>query len=293
MILDASGMVGTTRMRSTAQIGASHTAVDPTPSGVVQFVAALAAARGVDTPRDIEDFSNRPGSWAWAETHFKAHVRRLIQTQRAHSVMEIGGGRSPMFDEDEIASMGVRYVINDISERELRLAPEYVGKVCFDIAEPDDRKIPDHGGQYEIVFSRMVFEHVRDTRQAYRNIHRLLMPGGAGLNFHPVLYCPPFVLNMLLPEKLSRSILKFFVPIRTDVGVPKFPAWYDRCRVSARVRKEIRSIGFRDVWQIPFFYHSYFKNVPGLYEADRALSRRAERNNWNLLASYCYTVVFK
>lgn len=280
-------------MLSAVQIDASHAAADATPPGVAQFVAALAAARGAGTPRDIEDFSNRAGSWAWAETHFKDHVRRLIQTQRARSVMEIGGGRSPMFDEGEIASMGVRYVINDISARELRMAPDYVGKVCFDIAEPDQRKIVGYGGQYEVVFSRMVFEHVRDTRQAYRNIHALLAPGGTALNFHPVLYCPPFVLNVLLPEELSRWILKFFVPIRTDVGVPKFAAWYDRCRVSARVREEIRSIGFRDVWQIPFFYHSYFKNVPGLFQVDRALSRCAERNDWNALASYCYTVVAK
>jgi len=280
-------------MLSTVENGNSRAATHAAPPGVAQFVAALAAARGAGAPRGAGGFSNRPGSWAWAETHFKDHVRRLIQAQRAHSAMEIGGGRSPMFDEGEIAAMGVRYVINDISARELRLAPDYVGKVCFDIAEPDRKKIEDYGGQYEIVFSRMVFEHVRDTRQAYRNIRALLVPGGTALNFHPVLFCPPFVINVLLPETLSRKILRFFVPMRTDIGVPKFPAWYDRCRVSAAVREEIRSVGFRDVWQIPFFYHSYFKSVPGLFQADRALSRCAERNDWNALASYCYTIVVK
>lgn len=261
-------------------------------SDVSAYVAALASERTIGAERDVDD-ADRPGSWAWAQNHFKEHIRRLIEARRARRVMEIGGGRWPMFSADEIAALGVRYVVNDISDRELAIAPRYADKACFDIAEPDEARINPYREQHNVIFSKMVFEHVRDTRKAYRNIQRLLAAGGACLNFHPVLFCPPFVINALLPERLSRRVLKFFVPIRTNDGIPKFPAWYDRCRVSPRIREEIRAIGFRRVWQIPFYYHGYFRKIPGLYQLDRALSRCAERRDWQALASYCYTVAVK
>jgi SAM-dependent methyltransferase len=234
---------------------------------------------------------HRSSDWAWE--HYKGTIQNLISLLNARTILEIGGGRWPLLAGDEIVSRGVRYVVNDISASELALAPLYVEKACFDVSQAmpfDDGHLV---GKVDLMFSQMVFEHVSDSQQAYRNIHRLLSPGGVCLNFHPVLYALPFVVNWMLPEQLSARLLHFFFPYRSPEEVPKHPAKYDHCWISKGEQEKLRSIGFRKVWQVPFWYHNYFKRIPGLYQADTALTRVAERNDWSALASFCYTCVMK
>jgi SAM-dependent methyltransferase len=255
------------------------TSVDPAPDTEVlaRFLGGVA--------------QHRSSEWAWQ--HYESTVQDLISLLNVRTILEIGGGRWPLLDGDEIRSTGIRYIVNDISPSELALAPTYVEKACFDISQAaaiDD----DHlEGNVDLMFSQMVFEHVSDAHQAYRNIYRLLSPGGVCLNFHPVLYSLPFVVNWMLPEQSSARLLHFFFPYRSPDEVPKYPAKYDHCWVSRGEQEKLRSIGFRNVWQVPFWYHNYFKNIPGLYQADTTLTRFAERNNWTALASFCYTCVMK
>ncbi len=228
----------------------------------------------------------------WAREHYKSTIGELISVLRAKTVIEIGGGRRPLLDGNEIRAMNVRYIVNDISARELALAPAELEKVCFNVSQPtiDCR---DLEGQIDLMFSNMVFEHVADSHQAYVNIYKLLAPGGVCLNFHPVLYSPPFVANWLLPENVTAPILRYFFPYRNPDQAPKHPAMYDHCKISGYEQQRLLSIGYRRVWQIPFWYHKYFNKIPGLYHVDRAVNRLAERNNWRALASYCYTLVSK
>jgi SAM-dependent methyltransferase len=234
---------------------------------------------------------HRSSEWAWQQ--YKNTVQDLISLLNARVILEIGGGRWPLLSEDEIRSKGVRYIVNDISASELALAPAHVEKVCFDISQKAAVGNDSLVGKVDLMFSQMVFEHVSDSRQAYTNIHRLLSPGGVCLNFHPVLYSLPFVVNWILPEQLSARLLHFFFPFRSPGDVPKHPAKYDHCWISRGEQERLRSIGFRNVSQVPFWYHNYFRKIPGLYQADATLARLAERNNWTALASYCYTCVMK
>lgn len=228
----------------------------------------------------------------WAKEHYKSTIEDLISLLAARTVIEIGGGRRPLLHGDEIRAREVRYIVNDISARELELAPPELEKVCFNIAQPTI----DYGdleGQIDLMFSNMVFEHVADSQQAYRNIFRLLSPGGVCLNFHPVLYSPPFVANWLLPENVTAPILRYFFPYRNPDQSPKHPAKYDHCKINKSEQQRLLSIGFREAWQIPFWYHHYFKKIPGLYHLDQAINSLAERRHWSVFASYCYTLVMK
>jgi SAM-dependent methyltransferase len=242
--------------------------------GLSEFVTALTRKRSSD--------------WAWS--HYKETIKDLVAMLGARHVMEIGGGRWPLFSKDEILFANIRYVVSDIMEKELALAPAHVEKICFDIAQ--HAKI-QHNEVYDLMFSQMVFEHVADTYQAYRNIYLLLAPGGVCLNFHPVLYSPPFVINKVLPEWVSSRVLRTFFPNRKPDEVPKHPAKYDHCKISTREQDALRSIGFSKVWQVPFWYHDYFKKFPGLYHLDLAAAKLADRNNWTAFASYCYTLVVR
>ncbi len=254
-----------------------HSADDSNLDRLHAFVAELSA--------------NRWSDWAWER--YKDTLWRLLALVDARRMLEIGGGRWPCFSPEEIAGSGVRYVVNDVSEGELALGPPQFDKACFDIAQPIDDRHQPLMGTIDLMFSKMVFEHVADAMVAYRNIHRLLAPGGVCLNFHPVLYSPPFVVNRLLPESASSRVLRLFFPNRTPDEVPKYPAHYDLCVVSRSVRNRLREVGFRGVWQAPFWRHDYFERLPALHRLDRAGAELAERNDWTRFASYCYTIVAK
>jgi SAM-dependent methyltransferase len=233
----------------------------------------------------------RTDVWAWH--NFEHTVLRLMAATSTKTVMEIGAGRRPMLTGKQISSLNLSYTANDISERELARAPSFVSKACFDIAGKAGPGLAPLANRYDLIFSKMVFEHIPDTRQAYRNILELLAPGGICINYHPVLYSPPFLINLLLPDAVTAPILRMFNPSRHDGDVPKFPAKYDRCVISAKLRSDLRDLGFREVWQIPFFYHGYFKKIPGLFQLDRSLSKVAEHRDWQGLASFCYTIAMK
>lgn len=229
--------------------------------------------------------------WAWQ--HYESTVRRLIEEFRCRMVLEIGGGRFPLFDHKSTTALGIDLAINDISQRELDRAPGWLHKVCFDIAAPTfpgGEEQQQEEQQYDLVMSRMVMEHVRDAEQTYRNIFTFLRPGGVFLNFHPVLYSPPFVINWLLPDGLTRRVLRTFVPLRTDEGIPKFPARYSYCTISSKTEAMIRGVGFSEVLLLPFYGHNYFHNIPGLREMDNLLTRWARKHDRRYLAAFCYAL---
>ena len=233
----------------------------------------------------------RSSFWAWR--NYKTVLADLLRIRDARRVMEIGAGRFPLFERDEIAPLDVEYIANDVDPEELARAPAEVTKACFDISTADAGEISELSESVDLTFSKMVFEHVSDTEQAYQNIYKILSPGGICLNFHPVLFSLPFIVNYLTPTISAEKLLQKLSPRRNRHEQPKFPAKYDRCWVSGAWRDRLRSIGYRQVWQLPFWFHEYFEGFPGLRECDWAINRIAERANWTRLASYCYTIVVK
>lgn len=196
----------------------------------------------------------------WSEHYFKSALVDIAATYGLKRIMEIGGGRCPIFSSEEIAAQGWEYTISDISESELARAPETLRKRCFDIG---GSSIPSEG-EYDLLFSRKVFEHLPDTPQAYRNCFRLLAPGGVAFHFFPTLFCPPIVMNWILPEQISSKVLRFFQPHRNPEGEPKFPSYYRWCTASEDLRQRVLALGFSEVTLTPFYGHHYFDNVPGL-----------------------------
>lgn len=234
---------------------------------------------------------HRYSQWAWR--HYKDVLADLLRIRKARRIMEIGAGRFPLFEREEIAPFGIEYIANDIDPTELERAPAGVGKVCFDISTADADAVASLRNAVDLAFSKMVFEHLPDVKQAYLNIFEMLSPGGICLNFHPILFSPPFVLNYLLPTTPAERLLKRLSPRRNRDEQPKFPASYDRCWVSRPFRDALRAMGYREVWQLPFWSHEYFVHFPGIRECDQLINKIAERANWTGLASYCYTIVVK
>lgn len=229
--------------------------------------------------------------WAW--DNYRTTIETIVREFRFKRLVEIGGGRDPLLSQEEVQALGVEYTINDISSVELKNAPGAYSKACFDIAgDLDEAGV--RRGSYDFAFSRMVFEHVKDVRRGWENLHAILAPGGVALTFVPTLYALPYVANLVIPEWLSQKIVKLLYPHRTADEDPKFPAYYDWCYASEKkVAPMLRDAGFSETLVLPFFGHDYFESIPLVREADEAITRMAIRRDWRTVAPYAYILVRK
>lgn len=230
--------------------------------------------------------------WAW--DHYESTILMLARQYGLRSVCEIGGGRDPLFTAAQAIERGIDLIVNDIDAGELALTAPGLKTARFDIAgdlsEPDVAR-----GGYDMMVSRMVFEHIDGVERAWRNIHALLAPGGVALAFFPTLWAPVFALNHVLPERLSRSIVHALFPLRREGGDdPKFPALYDQCRSNPRrLVPMLNRAGFRDVHIQPFWGHGYFERLPGLRQVDHVFNALAAKTGWRFVTTYAYVVVRK
>lgn len=228
---------------------------------------------------------------AWGS--FEDVVSRAARAVGAKWIVEIGGGRSPLLRPDTLERLGARCVVNDISPDELRRAPAWADTLPGDISDPRTVSGSDLRGRVDLAFSRMVFEHIGRPAAAYANVHALLRDGGVLLNFIPTLYCPPFVVNACLPERLAHALLHAVVRRGSGDTTPKFPARYRWCTSTATTARRIEALGFRSVRIEPFFGHGYYERIPVLRGLSRRASALCERRRWDAFSSYAYVVAVK
>jgi len=277
-------MTHVARLAGAAQKDAGRQARVDRRLGASPFLAAPLRRLGYDS-RELWAWDNYQASVLGFVDHCRMtgrHDGRLVR------VLEIGGGRGPLMTPPEAADAGIAYAVNDVDARELAKGPAEFEKVQFDVAGDVD---PALIGRFDLLISRMVMEHVRDAKRAWTNVSALLAPGGVAFAFHPTLYAPPFLINWLAPEALTAPVLRFFFTDRNDADYPKFPARYDLCTAEpAVIEPALRRAGFRHVLSAPFWGDRYFRHLPGLREANDALSAAAEARDWRRLASYAYTI---
>lgn len=228
----------------------------------------------------------------WALANYKRAVTELCKLLAARRLIEIGGGRDPLFARSEIENLGVEMTVNDISPGELAVLPAGYRTACFDVAG-DISSVAHLRNGFDFAFSRMVFEHVADGQQAWKNLYELLAPGGVGLIYIPTLYALPFVANRLLPDRLAAQIVKTIYKNRTDDEDPVFPARYSWCFTDARLSKMLGAVGYREILVQPFYGHGYYKPVPVIHKLQTWFSEIARRHDWRVFTSFAYIAVRK
>jgi len=269
--------------------------LDPPSRSSAKIENKVSASKTPENPRVVADIFESLGVdnyhvWAW--DNYKRVVSSLCSGLGARRIMEIGGGRDPLFDRTEIDALGVEMTINDISPSELAVLPPVYKTAHFDVAGDTDA-VPHLRGALDFAFSRMVFEHVEDGQKAWANLHEMLAPGGVALAFMPSLYALPFTINWLLPHKLTSAIVKRLQPHRTDEADPVFPALYSWCSAGDRVRRMLSQIGYREIVILPFYGHFYYKRFPLVRTVHARFTELARKHDWRLLATYTYIAVRK
>lgn len=193
---------------------------------------------------------------AWST--FKPLIRAIADEFDLNSWCDVGGGANPLFSLPEIRAMGKTYTVLDISSLELGKAPQELNKIQADITEAE----LSLGQSFDLVFSQMLAEHVRDAESFHANIYNHLNSGGFAVHFFPTLYALPFLANRLIPERLGRRILSIVSP-RDFYTFDKFPAYYRWCRGPTRDQVEkFESLGYEVVEYRGFFGHSgYYRKL--------------------------------
>lgn len=220
-------------------------------------------------------------------------LRNIISQYDVKNILEIGSGANPTLTLDYIKSKKLMYTTNDIDSGELKKADPFLKTLCFDFCNPE---IPeDSKSKYDLIFSRMVNEHVRDGRQYYKNIYEALVDDGITVHCFSTLYSLPFVVNKVTPEWLSSMLLRVFAP-RDEYSHGKFKAYYSWSRGPAnKMINRFQDIGFEVVEYVGFFGHDYYKKrLPVLdYFEQIKTNHLLTRFKSPYLTSYAYVILKK
>ncbi len=215
----------------------------------------------------------------------------LAKRESVSCVAELGGGANPMVADTDRWGFAQERVVVDISATELEKADGDVKTRVADLCKP----IEDGHEAYDLVFSKMLCEHLPDARAFHENCFKILRPGGLSVHFFPTLFALPFVINRLVPENLTRSMLRRVQPVRfTDPKLQKFPAYYRWCTgPTERAIKRYESVGFKvEAWNAAFG-HLYYEKIPGLNVAERAKTRYLLDHPVPALTSFATVVLRK
>lgn len=197
-------------------------------------------------------------------------ISAIIQRFGSVHVLEVGSGANPTLDANTVSARALRYTANDVSATELDKADNVYGRWVCDLST--DTVPLEMQGRFDLVFSRMVNEHISDGKKYHANLHKLLRPGGISAHCFSTLYNLPFTVNRLVPEAASNALLNIFMP-RDACKLGKFRAHYSWSRgPSASMLKRFDSLDFDVLDYRGYFGHAYYCRIPILHrlEAEKA-----------------------
>lgn len=218
---------------------------------------------------------------------FLPAVQNVIEQGSVRRVCEVGAGANPAFPIEYVEAHGLDYSILDVSEAELAKAPAGYKKVVADICAPGAQV----SGEFDLVFSTMLAEHVRDGNAFHSSVYRLLAKGGTACHFFPTLYALPFAVNRLLPEGIAGRILDI-VARRDRYQHDKFPALYKWCRgPSRRQLDRFKSVGYEIVEFRGYFGHAYYNRVRALQRVSDFIALGLVRHPMPAFTSYAIVIL--
>ena len=231
-------------------------------------------------PRELEPYRRQrflstddyPSGWKATEL-----LESLALSTNCSSIVDIGGGANPILSANFVKTHGITYALIDISRQELDKAPaHYATKVCVDLTAPSDEFRAAIGSQtFGMAFSQMFLEHVQNPLQVHRNIRDILQPGGLALHVYPSPNNLPLTINRLMPESVSRLLLKMAHPSRDiDGRQGKFPAYYRMCgNSSLKLTRVFEGLGYEVLVHCGFIGHNYYNRVPAIDAIVRAMAK--------------------
>jgi SAM-dependent methyltransferase len=189
------------------------------------------------------------------------------------AILDVGAGRYPTIAPGD-RPRACRYVGLDIEETELAAAAPgaYDEGVVADITQPLGRD-----GEFDVVLSWQVLEHVSPLASAFENLRAAMRPGGTLLAQLTGSNAGFALLGRLMPHALRVRIATRLLGHKEE---EKFPTRYDRSSYSSLER-------MLSTWSaveiVPFYrgapYFGFWRPAQRAYLAyESAIERRGRRN---------------
>ena len=220
-------------------------------------------------------------------------LRQNIEKYKPKTILEIGSGANPTLESCQLSEYGIEYTTNDIDPIELEKANECYETLLCDFSASS---LPNElHGKYDLIFSRMVNEHIKDGNAYYKNIHSALKPNGITIHCFSTLYATPFVVNRYTPDFFGDFLLKVFAP-RNDPNHGKFKAYYSWSKgPTDKMYKNFSALGFSVEEYVGFYGHNYYKKRLPFLDALELAKSKFLKDHWNnpYLTSYAYVILKK
>lgn len=212
------------------------------------------------------------------------YLAHVLATNDVNDVLEVGSGAEPTVAASDLPSLDLQsYVTNDIDAAELEKAPQGFDTLHADLTASPNPLAPN---SFDLIFSRMVNEHVKDGEQYHRNLYDALRPGGLAVHCYATLYALPMLVNKVTPHWLSERLVNFFHPrLKANQGV--FPAHYSWSRgPTDKMVADLGSIGYDIERFTGYFGHYYYAAKLGPLHTAEMLKTQAlvKRPNAHLCA---------
>lgn len=223
----------------------------------------------------------------WIE--YPVFVGQIIREYDSRKICDVGGGANPVLPLQFVNDHHLDYTLLDISSVELEKAPKGYKQLIQDI-EKEDFALTN---EFDLVITKMMAEHVRNGRVFHKNVFCMLKPGGIAVHYFPTLYALPFLVNKLIPKKLSSFLLDVLLP-RDRYRRGKFPAYYSWCYgpISAMFQMLV-GIGYEVVLCKGFFGHTYYSRLPILQSLHRVCTEYLVKHPNPYLTSFAQLVLRK
>jgi 2-polyprenyl-3-methyl-5-hydroxy-6-metoxy-1,4-benzoquinol methylase len=171
----------------------------------------------------------------------------------------------------------------------LSKAPENYNKIPADIASPYFKL----DTKFDLVFTKMLAEHITNAEQFHKNILSCLANNGLAVHYFPTLYTLPFLINYVMPERLADTLLHLF-DTRDRYQHAKFPAYYRWCRgPTLKQIKRFISLGYDVVEYRGFYGHPYYNKIKVLDKINKIKSNFLLKHPSPIFTSYAYVVLKK
>jgi SAM-dependent methyltransferase len=230
--------------------GGNQNSKSPADSAYTVSSKRAPSVIGFHSVYDFPGWENRALEW----------ITEIIEKTQSKDILEVGAGANPTLAATDVVSLDLRYTANDVSSKELRKAPDGFQAWVCDLSR--DRIPLERESSFDLVFSRMVNEHVSDGRRYHSNIHKLLRPGGISAHCFSTLYCLPFLVNRLIPDSATGLLLNLFSP-RDEHKTAKFRAYYSWSRgPSPSMIRQFESLGYEVLDYRGYFGHGYYSRLP-------------------------------
>jgi SAM-dependent methyltransferase len=213
--------------------------------GLLTYMAR-GTAMSVHKEIAIDNFTVEDGDIA-----FFSLIRATAMRQPISKILDYGAGRNYYAQDFDPARSS--YFIRDL--RDLRynganvtaadVSEAVLGHPTSDrqIRIQPDQPLPFEDGEFDMIVSDFVFEHVRDPALVAAELQRVLKPGGWLFVRTPNKWGYVAIVASMVPNRLHSAVLRIIQPTRKETDV--FPTHYrlntpsavakafDQCEVSA------------------------------------------------------------